>query len=62
MSQPANLRLALIEALDVRSWRSRLRAMCRTIARFSGAFPVLTRLSSSLKDTSSTQWTRFSMP
>ena len=40
LSQPASLRLALMEALEVRSCRSRLRAMCRIIAKFSGALPV----------------------
>ena len=66
-----------MEALEVRSCRSRLRAMCRIIAKFSGALPFrsvavpercrsgalpfLTRLSSSRKDTSNTQWTEFPM-
>ena len=62
MSQSASLRQALMEVLEVRSFRSRLRAMCRIIARFSEVFPLLIRLSSSRKDRSSTQWTRFSMP
>ena len=62
MSQPASLRRALMEVFEVRSLRKRFRAMCRTIARFSAECPALTRLSSSRKDRSSTQWTLFSMP
>ena len=43
MSQPASLRRALMEVFEVRSWRKRFRAVCRTIARFSAACPALTR-------------------
>ena len=62
LSQPAFLRLALRSILPEGSFFNLFKAMCLAIAKFSSACPFRTLESSSLKATSKTQCTLFSMP
>src|SRR4051812_18454130 len=61
LSQAADLRLPLRLAFSVVLARAKLSAILRSKARFLAAVRSRTRLASSLKPTSSTQWSPFSI-